>query len=158
MSVYEKLSLLISLLAAAISAFSYVRTRNIAAKQLELQHATAELSRKQLELIEQEEEVRSKACVDVELEKNGSDYWFVITNHGDSEARNIGFYLDGDENYNPLVPSEYEQKIPISSLKPGKSVTLIAAITFSSPKQFEAFVRWINLDGSQSKESYLISI
>ncbi|MEJ1465004.1 MAG: hypothetical protein RPU15_17310 [Candidatus Sedimenticola sp. (ex Thyasira tokunagai)] len=158
MTGFEILSLLVSILAVAIAAISLVRTRRIAAKQLELQHVTAELSRKQLEIINSEEEAQTRALIDVELEGSGSNYKFVISNYGGAEAKDVHFHLGGEGEGNPLVGSEYAHKIPIKSLKPGKSVTLIAALTLGSPAQFNTFVRWINPDGSEGREEYFVSV
>ncbi len=152
----EVVTLLISLLAVVVATVSLVRTRRIAEQQLELEHITAELSRKQLEIINAEEKALKIAHIDVELEGYGNEYKFVISNHGGVEANDVNFHIEGEDN--PLIPNEYEQRIPIKSLKPGKSVKLIASFTLNSPREYNTFVRWLNPDGSQGKEEYYVSV
>ncbi len=156
MTGYEILSLIVSSLAALVAVVSLVRTRKIAAQQIELERATAELSKKQLAILNSEELERAKAYIDVKLEDFGNTHKFIITNTGGAEATNVHFSISGDGS--PLVTNEYTKKIPIKSLKPEKSVTLIAAISMGSPHEFNVFVSWNNPDGSQQKEEYLVSL
>lgn len=152
---YEIISACVSLL-AVITAISLFRTRRISMQKIELERITANLSKKQLEMLHAEETERSKAHIDVELTKIDNSYKFVITNIGNSEAKNIHFHLEG--NGNPLIPNEYAEKIPVKSLKPRKSVPLIANFTLATSTSFNTYLRWNNPDGSQEKEEYFVSI
>ena len=156
MTGYEIFSLIVSSLAILVAVVSLVRTRKIAAQQIELEKITAELSKKQLDILTSEELARSKAYIDVELEDFGNTHKFIVTNKGGAEATNVNFSIPGDGS--PLVANEYTKKIPIKSLKPEKSVTLIAAISMGSPHEFNVFVSWNNPDGSQQNEKYLVSL
>ena len=153
---YEIISGCVSLLAVIVAAISLFRTRRISMQQIELERITANLSKKQLDMLHAEEAEWSKAHIDVELTKIDNLYKFVITNIGNSEAKNIHFHLDGEGN--PLIANEYADKIPVKSLKPRKSVSLTANFTLATPTSFSTYVRWNNPDGSQEKEEYFVSI
>ena len=155
MTSFEIFSIFISLLAVIISAVSLVRTRKISAQQLELEKITAELSQKQLENLHLDAAVKAKAFIDVELIKSGTKYKIAITNTGGSEAQNIDFHIAEDRN--PLVGNDYAEKIPIKSLKPGKAVYLLAAISSGMPASFNGCVRWKNPDGSQEKDDFILT-
>ena len=154
MTVYETLTLVISLLAVFVSVISLMRTRTIASQQLALEKRTADLAQKQLELIEAEEKAQSVAKIDVELVGSGSDYKFVIRNIGGVEAKDVRFSIDG--NGYPLVASEYAEKIPISVLRPGKCVELLAPKTMACGSQYLTRVLWLNPDGTQGKDEIVV--
>ena len=155
MTTYEIITTLVSLLAVIVASVSLYRTREIASQQLELERTTSELSRKQLEIIAAEEKALQKAHIDVELEGYGADWRFVITNNGAAEASDVNFYLEGEGN--PLVANDYAEKIPIRALKPGKSISIYAALSMGVPRQYTTNVRWNNPDGTQDKDSYIVS-
>ncbi len=154
MSAYEILTLLVSLIAVFVSLLSLARTRKLGYQQLELEKKTAALSEKQLEMLEAEEQAKSVAEIDVELEGYGSDYRFLITNIGGSEARDVHFSIDG-EGY-PLVASQYAEKIPIPVLSPGKSVELLAPKTMGCASSYETRVHWLNPDGTQGRNQIVV--
>ena len=154
MNVYETLTLVISLLAVIVSAISLIRTHTISSQQFVLEKKTADLAQKQLELIEAKEKELSVAKIDVELAGAGSDYKLVITNIGGVEAKDVNISFDG-KGY-PLVASEYAEKIPISVLRPGKSVELLAPKTMGCGSQYLTQVRWLNPDGTQGKDEIVV--
>ena len=156
MSKYEILSILVSILAVVVALVSLARTRKLNEKQVELQKITAELSKKQLELIQESEIALSVAQVDVELEGYGSDYQFIISNVGGAEAKNVDFVLNGDDS--TLIKSEFKRKIPIHALRPGKSVELSASIFKGSPRSFNINVSWENPNGDIGNDKFLLSI
>ena len=154
MTDFEKLNLLVSILAIIIAAVSMFRTRKVEAKNIELAQITANLATKQLQQIEQYEQNSSKAQIDVDLISDGNNSHFIITNIGGAEATNVYFGIEGAS---VLVPSEHESKIPVSSLRPGKSIELLAAISQGTPPKFKALWRWNNPDGSTEKDEIEIS-
>ena len=154
MTRYEILTLLISLLAIIVAVVSLVRTRKIQDKQLEFQKIAADLSTKQLEIIQKEEAAR----INVRLEKFGSGYKFIITNVGKAVAKDIHFSLDGRAGDNPLIPSEYAEKIPIPALHPGNSATLHASLHMQSAMRYTVCVRWKNPDGRQVSDEIFTSL
>ncbi|WP_422491308.1 hypothetical protein [Endozoicomonas sp. ALE010] len=153
MSYYEILTLCVSSLAVVVSLVAIIRTRKVDTAMLRLEEVHAELSKKQIELIEKEKKEQEKASIKVELVKySRSDYKFHITNHGRSPARNIRFSLTQNCNDNPLVMGEYKDKIPYPLLNPDETFTLIAAITLGmSSTIFPVEVIWQNEDGSDEK-------
>ena|SRR5437879_5969008 len=83
MSPYEILNLLVALIGAVTGLTSLMRTRRIAKKQLEFQAITAALAKRQLQVLERQENAESKADVTVELVKVGrTDFRFVLSNSG----------------------------------------------------------------------------
>jgi len=137
-----------------IAVISLARTHKVAERQLELQRIAADLSAKQLEILNAEESALSKAQIDVELERYEAGYRFVIRNVGGSEARDVNVAIEGG---NPVVESEYRNKIPITVLRPGKSVELLAARASRSADRYNVLVRWKNPDGSQEKDEQFVS-
>ncbi|MFA6465923.1 MAG: hypothetical protein WCT30_09220 [Desulfurivibrionaceae bacterium] len=147
MTKYEILTLAVSLLAVFVSAISLVRTRKIAAQQLDLEKITAELSRKQLEKIIESEENALKASVEVELCSSGDNNELLICNNGKAEANNVSIKVLGD--YNPTISSDFESKVPIKSLRPGKMVSIIAVSEYGTPSSFDIEVTWENPNGEK---------
>lgn len=154
MTLYEYFTLLISLLAIVISALSLIRTRRTASQQLELEKITAELSAKQLKFLKAEESEHSKAKIEVELEGYGSDYNLIVTNVGGAVARDVSFVIEGES---PVLDGEYKEKFPIRELRPGKSVSLCAALSMGSPSQYNVLVHWKNPDDSEEQDEILIT-
>jgi len=147
MTRYEILTLLVSAVAVIISTVSLVRTRKIAAQQLDLEKITADLSKKQLEKIIESEEEAEKASIELELLSLGVKNELQIINSGMAEAKNVSIKVLGD--YDPTVENDFKRKIPIKSLLSGKSVSLIAVRGFRTPPNFDVEVTWENLDGKK---------
>lgn len=146
MTKYELLTLLVSVLAVVVSTISLIRTRKIASQQLQLEKITAELSKKQLEQILENEKQAEQAFIDVELYSVGSNNELSLTNNSHAVAQDIQLKFISD--YDPTIQSDFESKIPISSLRPGKEVTLIAISEMGTPSSFEVEVTWTNPDGN----------
>jgi hypothetical protein len=147
MTKYEILTLVVSLLAIIVSAVSLVRTRKIAAQQLELEKITAELSKKQLEEILKSNENALKASVEVELQSSGDNKNLIICNKGRAEAKNVSIKVLGD--YDPTTKDDFDSKIPIKSLRPGKRVSLFASGAFGTPSRYDIEVTWDNPNGEK---------
>jgi len=158
MTTYEIITIFVSLVAVVLSIISLVRTRKVQKEQIELQKITAELSRKQIQIIEREQAEQNKAKISVELVRFGNDYRFLISNVGYAKASNIHFDLDQDCQDNPLVQGDYETKIPIPSLNPGSSIELLAAISMGSAGRYHVLVRWDNPDGTQEEDRIFVAI
>lgn len=145
MTSYEFLTLLVSLLAVILSAVSLFRTRRTAIRQLALQEITAELSKKQLEKIKESEEDAKKTFIEVKLVSLKDYNKFVICNVGEAEAKNVSIKVLGD--YNPIVSNDFEDKIPIKSLRPRQEVSLLSVSELGTPSSFEVEVSWENPTG-----------
>ena len=154
MTTFEVLNLLISSIAIIIAVVSLIRTRKVETKNTELAQITANLSAKQLQQIEQEEQDNTKAKIDVDLVSDNNESHFIIKNIGGAEATNVFF---GVEGCGALIPSEHNSKIPVTILRPGKSIKLIAALTDDTPQKFKALFHWNNPDGSHEKDEIEIS-
>ncbi len=154
MTKYEILTLVVSLLAVIVSTVSLVRTRKIAAQQLDLEKITAELSKKQLEKIIESEEDDIKALIEVSLHSSGTNNELVISNNGKAEAKNVSIRVLGD--YDPTIRGDFESKIPIKSLRPGRSVSLFAATEIGTPSSFDIEVTWENPDGKKCTDTQTV--
>ena len=158
MTTYEIISLFFASVAVALSALSMVRTRKVKARQLEFEAITAALAKKQLDLIEKEEQTQEKARVTAELVKVGrTDYRFVIMNQGSAVASDVTFEIDQTSPDNPLAGNECKRKLPYPSLQPGQSFTLIAALHMRSAMSYHTHLKWKNPDGSKGANDIHLS-
>ncbi len=170
MSQYEILATAIACLAVLVSVLTWNGQRKLqretnalhAKFQREandLQHATAELAKKQLELLNREERGKNTARLSLDLFRDGDSYRFRLTNIGEAEARDaeIKLLVERPED-NPIIESEYQSKFPAKKLMPGSSITLIAAIHLSSPTAFNATLSWVNPDGSTVEEDAYVAL
>jgi hypothetical protein len=158
MTSYEIITLLIALLATVISVVSLVSSRKTQEKQLEFEAITAALAKKQLEILEKEEQTDESAHVTAEFVKvGGTDFRFVITNQGPAVASDVTFNIDPSSPDNPLVGNEVERKLPYPSLQPGQSFTLIAALHLGSSMSYDTHLKWQNPDGSRKERKIYLS-
>lgn len=160
MSTFETLTLLISCLAAVISLVVWSGQRKLSREANDLQRATAELARKQLEILLREEKGKNAARLSLALEREGkSAFRFRLTNVSDVEARDVAFtLLPSAPEDDPIIASEYAEKFPIKRFGPGNSVSLIAALTLSSSTAYNALLKWTNPDGSRVEEETFVSL
>ena len=156
MNTYQTLSILVSILAVIVSVVALIRTRSISAKQLELEKITAELSKKQLEQINNAEIAQTMARIDLELQSEGQNYRLYVVNVGLAEAVNVNLKIDNE--YNPLLPDEYKEKFPIHILRPGKNVSLFLVDEMGAPSKYEIDLTWQNPDGSQKEDKQVIHL
>jgi hypothetical protein len=160
----EVITAAIALVAVVISFVSFHRTSKVQRQQLFFQKKQVELIDLQLESIRRQAAapqvpIAEKADVRIDLEQQGRDYKFVITNWGRVPARNVTFELDLKEGQqSPLVADDYNEKIPISELGPGARCPLWAALKFGTGTAFQARWTWLNPDGSQEKRSSFLAI
>lgn len=144
---------LISLLAVTVSLVALQRSRQNHAQLLELEKVHAELSRRQIDEIDERKQEALKAKLAVRLEKGDKGYKFIITNQGQSTASNIYFGIEQGNEHNPLVRGDFEQKIPFPALAPNGSYYLLAHIPLSIRQlTYEISIRWNNPDGTQERE------
>jgi hypothetical protein len=150
---YELLSLLASVLALVIAALSLHRTSALSKKQLALEEISARLSARQLEQMEQEDNARGKARIDVAFIKDASTYRLRISNVGAAEARNVSLAYHGPGSL--LIASECAEKFPIKSLRPGKHVEL-----FADPEEnsYKFVLDWLNPDGTVGTDAVQVHV
>lgn len=152
MSLFETISVLVSIVAVVISAAALFRSRRNHAQLIELERVHADLSQRQLAEIEERELQAKKAMLRCHMEKQGDHYKFVITNTGQATANDIWFGLEQGNDHNPLIHGDFEDKIPFPSLSSGDSYSLLADIPLSvrQPAYFIS-LRWENEDGEQDR-------
>ena len=159
MTQYEALSITVSCIAAFGTLYVWFGQRKLQREANDLQRATAELAKKQLELIALDQERRSKARLRLTLEQEGRDYYFLVTNIGEVPAQNVEVRLVLENpSDSPLIAEEYAEKFPVKRLPPGGSVSLIAALAFGSPSAYEAVLKWTNPDGSSAEEDAYVPV
>lgn len=99
------------------------------------------------------------ADVRVRLEGPGRSARFVIENRGPGDALNVNFWLNlDDQGESPLVKADYDRKLPISILREGDSITLLAALTFGSGTHFEGHWSWEEDDGQHRSRKGPVSL
>ena len=159
MTAYETLSIVISCVAAMIAAFVWFGQRKLQRESNDMQRATADLARKQLEILLREEQGTNQARLSMDLVKDGKTFRFVVSNISDVKASNVDLELlvekDSD---NPIIESEYAQKFPAKAINPGSSISLIAALHLGSSTAYNARLKWINPDGSEMVEETFVAL
>ena len=155
MTPYELLTLLASIIAVVISAVSLVRTRKLAAEQLELERITADLSRLQIKSIEEQENLKTKPQLNVAITKIGSSSHFIISNTGKGSAYEVNLELVDCQN-NPLT-SEVNHIFPYAEMKPNSRIKLLASMQMSSPLKYQVKLIWHESSGEELSEIHWVS-
>ncbi len=160
MTRYEVLSILVSCLAAVIGLVAWFGQRKLTREANNLQRATAKLAKKQLEILLREEKGKNTAHLSLDLVREGkSDFHFRVANISEIDARDVELeLLLQDPDSSPIIDSEYAEKFPAKHIAPGNSVSLIAALTLSSPTAYNAILKWTNPDGSRSQEETYVAL
>jgi len=151
MTVFELLSLMVSLVAAAIALLALHRNKRTTDRQLELESVQAALAEKQLRLIQAQETVSRTAQIDVELVGHGVDKNFYICNEGQGVAFDVNVEFDHSP---PLHGREPGNKLPIDRLKSGRQVELRASFSMGKPTKYRALATWVNEDRSPGEEEF----
>lgn len=152
MTKFEIISSLVSLLAVVVSFYSLYRSKRNHDQLIEIEKVHAKLSERELAEYDKRDRDAQKAILSVRMVKEGKVHKFVITNQGEAEAKNIYFGLEQDNEHNPLVPNDFEQKSPYRILGPGDSYYLLASIPLSVRQNaYSVSLRWDNADGSQDR-------
>ena len=159
MTGYEVVSIAIACIALGASIWTSLAQRraSVAQRKLQsesndLQRATSELAKKQLEILLRDESGKHMARVSLDLVREGQGFRFYVRNLGDEDARNVDMELIIAPNNSPIIQSEYHEKFPVRRLQPGSSVSLIAALHLGSPTAYNAKISWTNPDGSRVEE------
>ncbi len=155
MTMYELLTLLASIVAVVISAVSLVRTRKLAAEQLELARVTAELSRLQIKEISEQDALKTKPQLNVAITKIGNSSNFIISNTGQGSAFDLNMELIDCQD-SPLL-NDVNEKLPCPEMKPNSRIKLLAAMHLSSPLTYQVKLLWKELSGEQKAETYWVS-
>ncbi|PPD56761.1 MAG: hypothetical protein CTY10_02540 [Methylotenera sp.] len=142
-----------------MSLAAWIGQRRLQRESNDLQRATAELARKQLEILLREDIGKSNARLLLEIIKENKSFYFILKNISDVEATDIELkpILQRPED-NPFIASEYQEKFPLKKLQPSGSIRLHAAIYLSSPSSFNISISWKNPDGRQIQEESFVSL
>jgi hypothetical protein len=150
---YEILTLVIACIAAIVSLVTWNGQRKLQREANDLQRATSDLAKKQLEILSREDKEKTQARIALDLVKDGKSFRFRISNISTVDAHDVDMELLLDNaKDSPIIKSEYEQKMPAKKLSPGSEVTLIAALHLGSPTAFNARLKWRNPDGSLTED------
>lgn len=159
MNLFELITTFISVLALIISVISMTRTRRNSKKLIELEEIHAELSKKQIAQIELLEKEKKASSLNVQFEGSGDPKKLVISNSGPSSATNIRLCLTEDNNHNPLISGDYEEKLTYKLLHPGEQYHFLATFPISvSQRVYHVNLKWTNEDGSQTNRDYNVSL
>lgn len=160
LSRFEWLSLVISLLAATLSAIGLFWSRRIATRQLELQRQQAELARFQHKVLAREQQAQALADLRAVFTKQGrGNFKFRLSNEGPSAARNIRIAgADGNSCPEPFIASEFDQVVPIPELRPGHDVWLIAAIHMGTALPVPLLLTWNDDSGENRQQEVRVQI
>ncbi len=157
MTKFEILTIIIACISAFISLLAIVGQRKLQREANDMQRATSLLAQKQLEIFEREDKEKVEARMKLDLVKEGkNNYRFRLTNISMQDARNVNLkLLLKSPSDDPIISSEYQEKLPAKVISPGSSVSLIAALHLGSPTAYNAELSWVNPDGSESSyETY----
>jgi hypothetical protein len=153
MTHFELLSILTACVALVISLIVWSGQRKLQREANDLQRATAELSRRQLESIEREEAAAKVANLELRLEEQGNGYVLALTNFGPEAAHDVRLISLGEGVEDSLlVQDEYEAKFPVARLLPGTRVGLTARVYLGSPSKFLFHLRWRDGTGERSED------
>ena len=159
MTEYEVLALTLACLAVLASLTVWNGQRRMQREANDLQRATAELAKKQLEILLREEMGKNAARLSLDLFRDGKTHRFRITNISAVEARDVEMeLLVKKPEDSPIITSEYAEKFPAKKLMPGSSISLIAAIHYGSPSAYNARLKWVNPNGTIVQEETYVAL
>jgi hypothetical protein len=159
LSRFELLSLIISLLAAALSAIALIWSRRTATKQLELQQQQADFARFQHKVLAREQQAQARADLRATFTKQGRHFKFRLTNEGPSTARYIRIAgINGDACPDPFIASEFDRVVPIPELRPGQDVWLIAAIHMGTALPVPLLLTWSDESADNQQQELRVQI
>jgi hypothetical protein len=155
---YELLSILIACIALIISLVVWTGQRKLQREANDLQRITAELSKKQLQILEREELSRNKTRIAVGFERAAPGTRFKLSNVGKFDATEINLrFAPDDPKHSPVPEAVRAATLPIARLLPGESVLVLATLYLEGPAVFDALVSWKDPDGSDASYQTRIS-
>lgn len=152
------LQLLIITVVVLLAVYLVLKLRARKREALQREYA-ATLVQQELELLAKKEKMK-KGAVSVKIvHQENNNYQFEITNSGGIDLRQVEMQLLlDDEDDNPINPSEYADKLPISRLKKGTVVNINATQYAGSPTKYNLVLRWIEPDGSKVEDELCINL
>jgi hypothetical protein len=159
MSMFEALSLVVACLAMIVSLNVWSGQRRLQRESNELQRVTAELSKRQLELIERDETIRNTAELSVDIHRHGNGHRLVLRNIGQAEAKDVELQPLGEGIEDSLIDrDEVQAKFPVKRLRPSEEISLMAFMYLGSPLMFCIRLRWTHPDGRTQEEELAVGL
>lgn len=153
------ISILIALLAVVISLVSLRRTSNFNHTQIKLQEETARLSRLQRDILERQENEKTRSDVAGSLYIAGTGHRIGILNIGNVEVRNVNVRVIAPAGKSsPLIEREVVEKLPVKRMHPGDEISLIAALSYDTGTTFDLHIEWETSDGKAHVRDQVLSI
>lgn len=146
---------IVAVVALLVSGYAIWTTQKFNRRQLSLIESQEELNKRLLAQGESEALDARKADVGAKYVKLGSSrYKLKVFNKGKATARNVRIeFPDGDS---PVPQSELRDKFPMEILEQHGSVDLIAAVHMQTPPKQTAILRWADdYSDSNEKTAYL---
>jgi hypothetical protein len=147
MTIFEGISICVSLFAVLISYRANKKSNTFLAEANNLQINQSELAAMQKELLKKEQ---SEANCSIELMKlQGTKYKFNITNISQTNAHDVNMTFKGHNQRPDFIKWEkYGNLFPVSTLSPAQSVSICTHRELGSPSSYDIILSWSNPDGS----------
>lgn len=160
MTIYEFISILLSLVAILISFFAWNRDRPVKQSSNKFQRRATDHPNAQQNSEGNGGKTKPKSNISVQLIHVFNDnYKFEITNNTKLDVKNVEMeLLLKDPKDSPISADEYASKLPIRKLLSGTSVTVLARLYPSSPKTYNAVLKWTDSDGARVKDEVFVSV
>jgi hypothetical protein len=157
MNTFEIITLIFSFIALSLSIISLIFSHKNSKKQIELEKTQANLAKKQLQQIKEEEESRNKAYLQISLEGYSGNSNLYIRNVSHVPAIDIDIKIYPREGkHSPIIDTDYKSKFPLKRLDPGDEIYLMFPIDSGTGYNFDSRCTWKNPDNSDGiKETFL---
>jgi len=159
MTFFEVLTLVLACIAVLVSLYTLSEQRKLQRESNELQRATAELAKRQMQQIDAQEAASMKARLAVDICQDPNSNRIRISNVGDCDAFDVDISFElKSPLHDPVVPGEYQSKFPVKRLPRYTWVTMLANLHLNSPPSFDGMLTWTNPDGTVMRESFCVFV
>jgi hypothetical protein len=141
-----------------LAIYFYLKRR--AAKREALQRAYAEtLAKQERELFEKREKMKRGAVSVKIVHIENNNYQFQIINSGGVDVTNVEMkLLLGESADDPIIPSEYDTKLPIVKLARGNMVSIDAVQYAGCPTKYTILLKWVEPKGARVRDEVCIDL
>lgn len=160
MSTFEIISLIVALLSAVISFYTYARMVRLAqiqvrqqAEQIRLDSVVADLAKRQIEQLELESAFKKKAKIVVKVQQRPT-HAIVLLNEGQGQATAVSLTIDGgdvlgENDIRPYLPAD---------LHGGEHVSIPFYPNFDTDQRFPVTVHWTNEDQTADSKCTIVNV